>query len=132
MKVAITVWEKRVSPVFDVFREALILEIAHGCVSSSNTERFDYTSPFQKIQRLVNLGIETLICGAISEPLNRELASRKIKVIGFIAGPVDDVVRAFIMKELPTVSLCMPGYYGKRTRLRGNQELKRGRCRQRN
>lgn len=134
MKVAITVWDERISPVFDVCREALIMEIEKGRVLSTVTERFENPSTAKKIERLVQLGIETLICGAISESLRRDLADRKVEVIGFVAGPAEDVIQAFLSKTLPTAALCMPGYYGRQTRIRGRkvskggQRRRRGRC----
>jgi predicted Fe-Mo cluster-binding NifX family protein len=131
MKVAITVWDKRISPVFDVCREALILEVDKGSVLSTATEKLDSASPFLKIQRLVGLGIETLICGAISEPVSRELTDRKVKVIGFVAGDIDEVIRAFLSKAFPTEALYMPGYCGQQRRFRGGQGPKRRRNRQR-
>ncbi len=131
MKVAITVWDERISPVFDVCREALIMEIDKGRIVSTVTEKFENPSPFKKIERLVQLGIETLICGAISESLNRDLEDRKVEVIGFIAGPIDEVVQAFLSKGLPTPALCMPGYCGGQKRLRSRRGAKGGRRRQR-
>jgi predicted Fe-Mo cluster-binding NifX family protein len=131
MKVAVTVWEERISPVFDVCREALIMEIDKGRILSTVTEKFENPSPFKKIERLVQLGVETLICGAISESLNRDLADRKVEVIGFIAGPVDEVIQAFLSKSLPNAALYMPGYCGGQKRRRSRRSSKGGRRRQR-
>lgn len=130
MKVAITIWQERISPVFDVCREALIMEIDNGHVLSTVTEKFENPSPLKKIERLVQLGIETLICGAISESLSRDLKDRKVKVIGFIAGPVEEVIQAFLSKSLPTAALCMPGYCDGQKRLRSRRGSKGGRRRQ--
>lgn len=126
-KVAITIWDERISPVFDVCREALILEIDKGNVLSVVTEKFENPSPLKKIERLVQIGIETVICGAISESLSRELADRKVKVIGFVAGPVDQVIQAFLSKSLPTTALNMPGYCSRKKRQRNRRGLKGGR-----
>lgn len=131
MKVAITVWDERISPVFDVCREALIMEIEKGRILSTVTEKFENPSPLIKIERLVQLGIETLICGAISQSLSHDLADRKVKVIGFIAGPVEEVVQAFLSNSLPTAALCMPGYCSGQKRLRSRRGSKGGRRKQR-
>ena len=131
MKVALTIWERRVSPVFDVCREALILEIGEGNVLSTARESLDSATPLQKIERLMSLDIETLICGAISEPMYWELTRRGVKVIGFIAGDVGEVVQAFVSEALPNAALSMPGCCGRQTRFRGGRGRKRGRNRQR-
>jgi predicted Fe-Mo cluster-binding NifX family protein len=115
MKAAMTVWDGRVSPVFDVSRELVILTIENGAVTERRSENIQAPSAALKIERLTELGVETLICGAISEPLHRELTARGVKVVGFVAGEVDEVVQAFLSGGQ---LLAMPGCCGKRNRFR--------------
>lgn len=121
MKAALTVWDGRISPVLDVSREALILTLENGVVSSSRIEPIDASSMARKIERLVALEIDTLICGAISESLQRELSYRGIRIIGFVAGEIEEVVQALLLGSLPNVALSMPGCRGKRKRFRGSR-----------
>ena len=100
MKLALTVWDGRISPVFDVCREALVLNIVKGNVVSTSKETLDSLTPRLKIERLVSLGVETLICGAITELLHREFASRGVNVLGFVIGEVNEVVQAFVSGAL--------------------------------
>ena len=100
MKAALTVWDGRVSPVFDVSREAVILTIENGTVAARRSENIDAPTAALKIDRLMELGVETLICGAISEPLHRELTARGVRVLGFVAGEIDEVVKAFVAGRL--------------------------------
>ncbi|MFC1641248.1 NifB/NifX family molybdenum-iron cluster-binding protein [Myxococcota bacterium] len=109
MKVALTVWDGRVSPVFDVSRVAVILTVENGSVVSRCRENIDAPIPSLKLDRLMELGVETLICGAISEPLHRELTIRGVRVLGFVAGKIDEVEQAFTAGQLPTPALSMPG-----------------------
>lgn len=118
MKVALTVWDKRISPVFDVCREALVLEVESRKVVSTSAVDLNTATPLLKIERLAELGVKTLICGAISEPLQRELNSRGLMVIGFVAGDVDEVVQAFISGMLPDPALAMPGCCDRLNRFR--------------
>ena len=127
MKVALTVWEGRISPVFDVCREALVLEIEGGKVVSTSRETFDNPSPLLKVDRLAAIGIETLVCGAITRPLHRELTTRGVKVLGFVAGEIDEVVRALVSGSLPDPVLSMPGCCGRQNRFRGGRDHDRGR-----
>jgi len=71
-----------------------------------------------KPARLMDLGVQTLVCGAISEPLQHELSVREVKVIGFVAGEIDEVVESFLAGRLPTRALSMPGCCGRQRRLR--------------
>jgi predicted Fe-Mo cluster-binding NifX family protein len=121
MLVAVTIWDGRVSPVFDVSREALVLTIEKGALSSWSTENIEAPSSTLRINRLVELGIETLICGAVSEPLFCELTARGIVVFAFVAGEVDEVVEAFMAGALPEAALSMPGCCGRRNRLCGGR-----------
>ena len=123
MKAALTVWDGRISPVFDVSREALLLTIEHGAVAARSSENLETPTPRLKLDRLTELGVETLICGAISEPLHHELTTRGVTVIGFVAGEIDEVVTTFLAGRLPTPALAMPGCCGRQNRFRGGRGL---------
>lgn len=127
MKFALTVWDGRMSPVFDVCREALILDVENKKVVSRSTENLDNASSSAKVERLAALKVGTLVCGAISEPLRQDLTAHGVKVIGFVAGEIDDVVQAIISNMLPARSLSMPGCCGQQNRLRKRQGQRRGR-----
>jgi predicted Fe-Mo cluster-binding NifX family protein len=119
MKAALSVWEGRISPVFDVSRQALVLTIENGVATSRHSESIEATAPEAKIGRLLSLGIETLVCGAISKPLHRELTARGVKVIAFIAGDIDEVVASFLAGRLPSETLSMPGCCRRQEMFRG-------------
>jgi predicted Fe-Mo cluster-binding NifX family protein len=121
MKAALTVWEGRVSPVFDVSREALVLTIENGDVGARSRESIATPTAASKIDRLVEMGVQTVICGAISEPLQHELTVRGVKVIGFVAGEIDEVVASFLAGTLPTPLLSMPGCCRRQNRFRGGR-----------
>ena len=121
MKAALTVWDGRMSPVFDVSREALILTIVNGAVVARSIESIETPTATLKIDRLIELKVETLVCGAISEPLHHELTTKGVKVIGFVAGEIDDVVESFLAGTLPTPALSMPGCCGRQHRFRGGR-----------
>lgn len=121
MKVALTVWDGRISPVFDVSRQAAILTIENGALTAHSHASIETPAPALKIERLIGLGVETLICGAISEPLRRELVARGVRVLGFVAGETDEVVRSFVAGALPTDALSMPGCGGGQHRFRGGR-----------
>lgn len=126
MKIAVTVWEGRISPVFDVSREIVILTIERKAVVARSTEGIATTTSARKVDRLIELGVETLICGAISEPLHRELAARGVRVIGFVAGAVDEVVAILLAGSLPAAAFAMPGSHGGRNRFRAGRGGKLG------
>jgi predicted Fe-Mo cluster-binding NifX family protein len=118
MKVALTVWDGRISPVFDVSREALILTVESGAVLERRSEGLERPTEALRIARLLELGVETLVCGAISEPLCHELTAKGVRVIGFVAGEIDKVVETLLADALPAPAFSQPGCGGGRNRFR--------------
>lgn len=121
MKAAFTVWDGRIAPVFDVSREALVLTVEDGTAVARTTENIEAPTPSLKIDRLTELGIQTLVCGAITEPLHHELSIRGVKIIGFVAGDLDEVVESLLAGRLPNRVLSMPGCCGRKRRFRGGR-----------
>jgi predicted Fe-Mo cluster-binding NifX family protein len=65
---------------------------------------------------LVELGVGTLVCGAISRPLHDMVASQGIRVVPFVTGDLDKVVQAWLNGELARDAFCMPGCCRRRHR----------------
>ncbi|MGB9805120.1 NifB/NifX family molybdenum-iron cluster-binding protein, partial [Desulfofundulus sp.] len=66
MKVALARWSNRISPLFDVAQEALVVEISRGQIISRKHVRLDDSGWPPRIEQLARLGVKVLICGAIS------------------------------------------------------------------
>jgi predicted Fe-Mo cluster-binding NifX family protein len=85
--------------------------------SAENTRRQESLpdeAPERRTQRLQILGVETLICGAISRPLEALLAANGIEVIPRICGETEDVLRAFQSAGLQDDQFAMPGCCGQK------------------
>ena len=126
MKVALATWNGRISPVFDVARQVLMLDVEDGRVLARHEETLPGTEPQAQAGRLAALGPQTLICGAISGPMAALLAASKIRVIPFTAGDVERVLGAWLLGTLPSPALSMPGCCGRRRRCRGGRAGGRG------
>lgn len=120
MKIAIAAWNGRVSPVFDVTRQVMVLEIENGKVTRRSSEAVDESS-VGKIQDLSELRVDTLLCGAVSEPVAEMLAAKDIRVVSFIAGDVEEVLASYLARQLPHPAFTMPGCYRRRRRLGGGR-----------
>lgn len=109
MKVAFTVWEDRISPLFDAARELLIADIADGRVTNRRHEPMTSQWPLRVAERLVEQEVTALVCGAISEVPAGIMESAGIKLLAFVAGAVDDVLGT-LAKGRPIIPLfSMPG-----------------------
>ncbi len=109
MRVAMTIWQGHVSPVFDVCRQAVVLTVQRGRVVSESTRPVRQPDPRKKIRRLLELGVEVLICGAISTELTQELVASGVCVISFVAGETERVFDAWFRGNLPSPEFTMPG-----------------------
>ena len=104
MKVALAVWGDRISPLLDVSRTVLLVDIEKGKVAARREVSIQDIPPFHRASWLANAGVETLICGAISRPLSAMLEAHGIQSVPFTAGATRDVLNAFIRGALPDSS----------------------------
>jgi predicted Fe-Mo cluster-binding NifX family protein len=116
MRVAVPTWSDRVSPVFDVAKRLLVVDIGGESELSRDEVMVTDSDIAARVARINALGVDVLICGAISMPLEAMLASSGIRVIPQTCGPVEDVLRAFASGRLGDEAFLMPGCCGRRRR----------------
>jgi predicted Fe-Mo cluster-binding NifX family protein len=119
MRVAIPFWNDRVSPVFDAARSVMVVDVENGVERTRRQETLQEEFPTRRARQLAQLGVNVLICGAISRPLAALLAASGITLIPWTAGPVDEVLAAYLAGRLPDPRWLMPGCGGRRQRRRG-------------
>lgn len=109
MKVALTTWEGRISPVLDTARCAVVADIEEGRTVSQHVETFSDDSPHEKLERLRALGVDTLVCGAVSRSLADLVSSCGIQLIPFVSGELNEVLEVVAAGRIPERSFSMPG-----------------------
>ncbi|MBT3310568.1 MAG: hypothetical protein HN737_10220 [Desulfobacterales bacterium] len=118
MKVAITAWEYKISPVFDSAQKLLIAEIKDKEIIS---RRYEFFNP-QIISSLVDvfgsIKIDVLICGAISETPARIIESSGIILIPFIGGKIEEVLDSYAKGKRIRPMFLMPGCGRRRNKAR--------------
>lgn len=112
MKVAVTVWEDRISPVFDASRRLLIAEIENDRVVNQSFVIFDPELPSDLTKTLTALDVPVLICGAVSQVPANIIAADGITLIPFIAGEVDRVLDVYAKGNPLAPTFVMPGCHG--------------------
>ena len=117
MKVAMPVWEGRISPVFDVSRRLLVVDANEGVEVDRCEVPLEEESLPRRAGRLVDMEVDVLICGGISRSLADSLNVFKITVVSGITGEMNQVLTAYLKGELPGPRFAMPG--GRRARHRG-------------
>jgi predicted Fe-Mo cluster-binding NifX family protein len=122
MILAIPDWEGRVSPVFDVARQLLVAHVVAGKSDACRHEPLSIQSPADLAQQLAQWGVNILICGGISSSLRETLEHAGITVVPQICGPVQDILRAYLEKQLPDKKFAMPGCCDQRPRCRARRK----------
>lgn len=122
MQVALTAWENRISPVFDAAKTLLIAEIRDGKIVSMRHEPMDPVWISHLADRLCGLGVDVLICGAISRVPSTIIEASGIQLIPFIGGAIDDVLAAYARNGRIAAEFFMPGCG------RGQRRKGRGAC----
>jgi predicted Fe-Mo cluster-binding NifX family protein len=100
MKVAMAHWQDRISPVFDVADHLLLLDIEGRREINRQSLRLTGRSPFERVEELSELGVNVLLCGAISLTLEKALIGAGIRVVGFLGGELENVIQAFLEGKL--------------------------------
>lgn len=121
MKTALTIWGNRISPVFDSANTLLIVEIQEQKVCSRRYEPFYPHAPSRLAERLADLDIKVLICGAISELPANIIEFAGVQLIPFISGSVDEVLDAYARGAASVDTFLMPG-----CRCKGREQSRRG------
>ena len=124
MKVAIPLFGSRVSPRFDCGQVLLVAEVADGSVGPPARVPDPAVNSLQRIARLRELGVDTVVCGAITGFVLRHLAANGIQVFPWIFCEASEALDALARGELTTAPA--PGAGRGRGRGRGRRGMGRG------
>jgi predicted Fe-Mo cluster-binding NifX family protein len=113
-----------VSPVFDVARNLLGVLVKDGREQGREEIVLQTADPFLRAQELKNRGVDTVVCGAISQPYEMTLSAKGIKVVRSVCGPLEEVLSAALDGTLEDARFLMPGFAGPR---RQRRRYRRGR-----
>jgi predicted Fe-Mo cluster-binding NifX family protein len=100
VKIALTVWKERVSPLFDAARLLLVAEVDGRTVMSRHFQPLQPEPAHRRAARLAELGVGTLICGAISRPQATLLEAHGIRVLADVTGRAEAALAAFLDHRL--------------------------------
>ena len=106
---AIPVWDDQVSTTFDFARKLLIVAAA-GEREVSRKEAVLGDEPVdRKARKIRDLGVQVVLCGAVSQPLARAVLQAGIRIVPYISGQVDDVLGAYLCGRLSEPRFIQPG-----------------------
>jgi len=124
-KIAIPVFEGRISPLFDVAGEFSLFEINNRCIEREYTIETLGFSEVYIISKLKDEETDIIICSAISRCVANICSINHITLISGIIGSVQEVIGAFNNNKLVIEKFVMPG-----CRFRGGNrnQINKGQC----
>lgn len=109
MKLALSIWNDRIAPVFDSSRTVLILDVTNSDYREEAPLDLSGTSLALRAQMLQERGVQELICGAISCEAEQQIAKQAIVLHPFIAGSIETVIQGWQEQNLEHEEFSMPG-----------------------
>jgi predicted Fe-Mo cluster-binding NifX family protein len=129
MRIALPIWNNRLSPVMDAAKCLLIVDYDGGREVSRTQESIGEYHALQLPRVLSDMGVELLICGGISRDLYASFESHLIKVVPWIAGQAEEVLDAYNTNRLRCRRFLMFGRHGRWLGAEMRQGRQRGRRR---
>ena len=100
MRVAIPVFEERISPRFDFAPEFGLYDIEGQKITGSREISCEGWGDIERVSKLKGFGVDTIICGGLPGYLQHILTNSGINVIPWIAGDVNDALSLFLRGQL--------------------------------
>jgi predicted Fe-Mo cluster-binding NifX family protein len=109
-KIAIPTFAERVSPRFDCAQTVLLVTIDQQG-EESHREQFEASdwAPHERINKLLELGVNTVVCGGIDRWSVDSLRSAGVTIYGWVAGEVEDALAALLRGDLDSEAASRPG-----------------------
>ncbi|MBU0982494.1 MAG: hypothetical protein KKA42_01390 [candidate division Zixibacteria bacterium] len=109
MRIAIPIWDGRVSPVLDSARQLLLVDYDGTTETGRSTQTLPDLNPMRKAAYLHAQGVSVLLCGALSRQLHMLANRAGVEVHGWLCGEVGDVLQAYLNGTLTPDRYCLPG-----------------------
>jgi predicted Fe-Mo cluster-binding NifX family protein len=109
-RVAIPIFRKKISPVFDSCSRVLLVDIVKNREVDRKELYLDALSLTDRVAILQKSGVSVVICGGISDVMESMLVGVKIDLICDITGEVDHVLKAYLDQGLDQTQFHIPGF----------------------
>ena len=109
MKIAIPIYNDSISNVFDFAHRLLLVEIENGKEANRSEVALESQLLPQRVSQLKSLGVDILVCGAISRVLANMVTASGIQLLPYVTGRIDDILQAYLAGQLVKSEFTMPG-----------------------
>ncbi len=118
MRIGISVWRGRISPVMDTAGALMVVDIDERVETQRHRQQLSADDSVRKAAEISGLGIDILLCGAISRRMESALTVAGVHAIPRLCGDVEHVLAAFFDDRLADDEFQMPGCGGRGMRRR--------------
>jgi predicted Fe-Mo cluster-binding NifX family protein len=98
--IAIPVFGNRISPRIDYTESMQLITVENNSIKSRETIKLIAHSSLEKINMLIELHPDVIICDGVSELSYDKLINHDIKVFPWIHGEVDVIIRKYLEGKL--------------------------------
>jgi predicted Fe-Mo cluster-binding NifX family protein len=109
MKIAIPVFENRISPRFDCAPALVLYDIAGERAVGQKEISCEGWNDKERVSQLKGMGVDTLICGGLPNYLLSVLTNIGIKVIPWVAGDTSEALTLFLRGQLDSGTVISTG-----------------------
>ena len=107
MRIAVPVWENKISPVLDTAEIIRVYDFENGIIAPR--EEFSIRSHGESAAYIIAEKADVVICGALSSILNARLTSLGVRVHSWIMGGIEDILNCYIGGSIAKKENSMPG-----------------------
>ena len=109
MKIAIPLFEERISPRFDCAEDFLLVVVENGRVLKREVFPVARMPALERIKNLKDLNVDTLVCGGIDEVSMRRLSRHHVEIYSWVTGLAEDALRSLLNGQLASFAMVGPG-----------------------
>ena len=109
MRAGLTIWEGRISPVMDTAGELLVVDGDESGWTTIRRVPLGGAGHTRTGRLLGTLGLDVLVCGAVSRGFAAMLAELDMRVIPWVTGELESVLEALSNGTLEDDCHRMPG-----------------------
>lgn len=113
MKIAIPLFEARVSPRFEYAPETLIVTVEENRGQGKTETYVLNADPFEKVKFFKAAEVSVVICGGISKGVENYLLKNAIQVIAWVTGEAQVALDLFLKGRLEYGAMLCPGRRGR-------------------
>jgi predicted Fe-Mo cluster-binding NifX family protein len=113
--------------MLDVAGSVLLAEVDNGQLTGCSELAVSHADSQELVKVLRQLGVDVVICGAVSWQLELALQAGGIELVRHICGPVEDVLKTYLDNGLEGDAFRMPGCRGQRGHNRDRKHCRKRR-----